>query len=89
MIILTKFDAFVSNTLLDAVTFDLKNHRTSSNFTFFTSFCCSVAFCQLIINNHDDDDDDDEQRLLTYSVISLLRWFVHLKTKVTGNKKLS
>jgi len=33
----------------------------TSNFTFFSSFYCSVAFCQLIINNYDDDDDDDEK----------------------------
>ena len=36
---------------------------TSSNFTFFSSFSRSVAFCHLIINNHDDDDDDDEWAL--------------------------
>ena len=34
---------------------------TSSNFTLFSSFSCSVAFCHLIIYNHDDDDDDDDE----------------------------
>jgi len=49
----------------DHMEFSRVAHNHNHNFTFFSSFYCSVAFCQLIINNHDDDDDDDDQHRTT------------------------
>ena len=46
--------------------------KTCSSFNFISifTFCCSVAFSQLIINYYDDDDDDDDDDCLFSCVVT-------------------